>query len=404
MHPRFAPRVNQFSLLFLLASAHLLLDSIATLIQPLWPELERDLTLSAGQMLAAYVLWTLTTNVAQIGFAYWGDRHPAQWLIFAGPLVTLLALATLGWATSLGSLSLRLLLGGLGVAAFHPEAAMLAGACLPENRSRAMSIFAVGGAIGQAAGPWYSGLVTVHWGVRALAWTIPWGVLCIACVASFVRCAGPKLATRPTVTRHAPSVSRSPRYLDVGLMCLVGTLRVLPVAGIPLALAYALDARHAAPDQIGGVQALFLANMGLGGIFCAAWVHRGRERLVLWLLPLLAAPAVLSCGWAEAWTLNLAVAVAGLLLGTAMPVLISYAQQLLPHAPRLASSLTMGLTWGLGGGLVAATMSVSNSHGRPQAAFVVFAFASVVSSLVCFTLPRLGPTNEPTATHAETTN
>ena len=49
--------------------------------------------------------------------------------------------------------------GGLGVAAYHPEAAALAGSSTPGQRSRAMSIFATGGFLGQSIAPYYSGAI-----------------------------------------------------------------------------------------------------------------------------------------------------------------------------------------------------------------------------------------------------
>jgi FSR family fosmidomycin resistance protein-like MFS transporter len=97
-------------------------------------------------------------------------------MLWAGPLVSIVALSAVGWVNSLPALCALLVLGGLGIAAFHPEAAALAGACSPENRSRAMSLFAVGGYFGQTIGPIYSGVLTTRWGMPALAWSVIWGI------------------------------------------------------------------------------------------------------------------------------------------------------------------------------------------------------------------------------------
>src|SRR5262249_10118808 len=136
----------------------------------------RSLALEDGSIQWAYVLWGLATSVSQLGFGYWGDRRPRGWLLWAGPAVGLLCLSLIGLAPDLASLSTLLVLGGLGIAAFHPEAAALAGSCAPNDRSRAMSVFAVGGYLGQAAGPIYSGVVTTHFGLEALVWSLGWGL------------------------------------------------------------------------------------------------------------------------------------------------------------------------------------------------------------------------------------
>jgi FSR family fosmidomycin resistance protein-like MFS transporter len=82
------------------------------------------------------------------------------------------------------------------------------------------------------------------------------------------------------------------------------------------------------------------------------------------------------------------VGVAGVLLGATMPILISYGQQMLPEGQRTASSITMGVTWGLGGMIVAATMAACNRMHRPELAFATFAVACLLSSLLCAWLPE----------------
>jgi FSR family fosmidomycin resistance protein-like MFS transporter len=136
---------GRISLLLLLFLAHGLVDTFASLIQPLWPDLQGTLALDAGAIQWAYVTWSLATSVSQLFFGYWGDRYRRRWLIWAGPALGVICLSCIGLVHSLATLNVLLVVGGLGIAAFHPEAAALAGASTPGNRSRAMSLFAVGG-------------------------------------------------------------------------------------------------------------------------------------------------------------------------------------------------------------------------------------------------------------------
>ena len=57
--------------------------------------------------------------------------------------------------------------------------------------------------------------------------------------------------------------------------------------------------------------------------------------------------------------------VCGLLLGVVSPVLIGYGQRLLPEGQRLASAITMGVSWGIGGLIVSALVGTLNYVGRP---------------------------------------
>jgi MFS family permease len=99
----------------------------------------------------------MTTSVSQFWFGLYGDRFPSRWLLWAGPLAAVVCLGGIGLTQSPLVLAMLLTVAGLGIAAFHPEAAALAGSCAPEHRSRAMSIFTMGGFLGQATGPIYSG-------------------------------------------------------------------------------------------------------------------------------------------------------------------------------------------------------------------------------------------------------
>ena len=375
--------------LLFLTLLHGLVDAFAATIQPLWPDLQRGLRLDDGAIGWAFVLWNLATSVSQLVFGYWGDRYRGTWLLWVGPAVGVLCVSLIGLARSFESLGVLLLIGGLGIAAFHPEAAALAGSCAPGNRSRALSVFAVGGYLGQAFGPIYSGAITTRSGSLAtLAWSPTWGLAVLLLLLLGLR----RLPHPEAAKRAGPAVSLRTLFRGkeqaVGLILMIGTLRVLPAMGVPLALAFALKAKGETNTQVGIAQAVFMLGIGLGNLACAAFVHRERERRVLWMFPLLVAPCLLLCPVAGPWPLLIVLGVGGLLLGATMPILIGHGQELLRDGQRVASSLTMGVTWGLGGVLVAATMSLCNRAHRPELAFAVFALACVVSSGLCAGLAR----------------
>ncbi len=101
----------------------------------------------------------------------------------------------------------------------------------------------------------------------------------------------------------------------------------------------------------------------------------------------MAAPLLAIMIVASGWTLVVLVGTCGLLLGVTMPVYISYGQQLLPHGQRVASSITMGVSWGIAGGLVAGAIWIFNSFDALSSIFGVFAAASLASSLLSHLLP-----------------
>lgn len=377
----------RLSALVLLMLAHGLVDAFASLIQPLWPDLQRGLDLDAGAIQWAYLTWNLANSVSQLLFGYWGDRYRRRWLIWAGPAIAMLCLGSIGLVDSLTMLNVLLVVGGLGIAAFHPEAAAMAGASTPGNRSRAMSLFAVGGFLGQATGPIYSGVVSTQFGMPALALSIPMGLAALGLLGLGLG----RVPEEPEAPRGGhpiawPEILRG-RGQGLVLVLLIGMLRVLPAMGVPLALAFMLKGRGDSNEQIGLAQSIFLAGIGGGNLGCALFVRRASERRILWSLPLPLALLLAIVPSTRFGFLLINLGVAGLFLGATMPILVSYGQQLLPEGRRTASSITMGVTWGLGGLIVATTMAACNRVHRPELAFAAFAVACLASSLLCAWLP-----------------
>jgi FSR family fosmidomycin resistance protein-like MFS transporter len=175
----------------------------------------------------------------------------------------------------------------------------------------------------------------------------------------------------------------------VWLLLSAGTLRVVAAAGAPIAVSYWLATKNSPKAEIGLVQSAFMAGIGLGGLVCAASVRPRTERLALWLIPLFSVPFLWAMPRLDGLALKGAAGASGLSLGIALPVFISYGQQLLPKSQRVASSLTMGVSWGMGGVLVAALIEVCDRRQSFDGAFVLFGIAVIGSSLLCGCLPRV---------------
>ena len=379
--------------LLLLTLIHALVDAFAAMVQPLWPDLQTSLAINDVTMQGLFVLWNLANSVSQLAFGYWGDRVRGRWMVWSGTALAVVGMSSLGLARSVPALGGLLVLSGLGVAAFHPEAAALAGATAPRDRARAMSLFSVGGYVGIAFGSYYSGWLTTRHGLPALVWSIPGGLALLAVLFVSMRHNRPPAAhpASPATLRPPPvplATLLHDRGRTVGLVLLIGILRTLPMTGVPLAMAYLIKARGGSNDQIGLIQSIFTIGVGAGSLGCAVLLREVHERRALWSLPVLASPLLLACPFLRPAGLAGCVLGLGLFLGAAIPILTSYGQLLLHDAQRVASALTMGVTWGLGGVFVAALMAALNHIGRPDLAFPVFAAASFASGALCVGLPH----------------
>jgi FSR family fosmidomycin resistance protein-like MFS transporter len=85
---------------------------------------------------------------------------------------------------------------------------------------------------------------------------------------------------------------------------------------------------------------------------------------------------------------SICAAAAGFALGVTFPLLVSCGQQLLPRGQRIASGLTMGVTWGLASPVAISTIDLFERWRQPAASFYVFAGLAAASSLMCLALAR----------------
>jgi MFS transporter, FSR family, fosmidomycin resistance protein len=384
-----APRAAHVgvAMLVTLTLVHALVDAFASSVQPLWPSFQRDLKLPDGSIQWVIIAWSLTTSTSQLFFGYLGDRHSGRWLLWAGPLLGIACMGCVGLANSVWTLGLLVVLGGLGVAAFHPEAAATAGLLVPEARSRSMSIFVTGGFLGQAIGPLGSGWISENYGLGRLTWNLAWGLGLLALLRPA------RLHVPHTSTHHShPPVSISwlltNRGRELAALMGAGLLRVLPAGGTPLALAFWLESMGKGNDVIGLNQSVFFLGIGLGGLGCALVARPSQERQLLWLLPLLAVPVLALIPNVGPGIVLLCSFGVGLTVGLGLPVFTSYGQLLLPEGQRIASSITMGVTWGLGGVIAPSLIAYCQRAGHIEWPFYAFALTALGAGFAGMALPR----------------
>ncbi|HIA64360.1 MAG TPA: MFS transporter [Planctomycetaceae bacterium] len=396
------PARTVIQILLLLCLAHFTVDIIATTILPLLPSMEDQMGLQREGFLYGYIIWRITDTCGQMVFGFLGDRYRIRFIIWAGPLLAFLCFSVIGYVESPAVMVTLLVLGGIGIAAFHPECAATAGNLSPDNRSRFMAMFALSGYLGQSIGPLYAGSISDALTLQGLTWNFAWGLPILLIVTLGLRRTHTKLETQiaaPVKTSPLPPAPLPKRELC--LLFTSGIFRVMPALGIPIVLSYLLADSGFSDMDKGAVASFFMAGLGIGGISCALGIGRNHQRLILWLPPLLATIPVIAIGAVDMqpWIrltnglslgpIHILALTIGVLQGIAMPVFISFAQQLMPDRQRLASSLTMGVTWGTATLIFYAAFSIFKSNENEQWIFWFFGAACLICARTSFLLRPL---------------
>lgn len=362
--------------LALLAFAHFTIDAYSSFFSPLLPLLVVKLHLSLTQVGGLVALAAVSSSFAQPLWGWISDRLHRPWFVAFGPVVAATFLSGVGLAPSYAALVALLMLGGLGVSAFHPQAAVLAGE-LGERRSLPMSIFITGGTLGFALGPLFAVTVASRFGLEH-TWlaAAPGLVLATGLLAWFTR-----VKARPRTGAGRPALAElRPVLRPLALLYVVVVCRSAVSYGFMTFLPIHLHARGY-PIALGGMLTTAYLAMGAVGGFLGGWLadHWGGRRVVI--LSFVGATPLYFGFILLPDAAGLVSLVAGsLVLQASLPVNVVLGQELSPRHSSVISSLLMGAAWGVGALLVSPAGAVADHLGLRVA----------LTSLASLTLLGLG--------------
>lgn len=384
--------------LALLSFGHFTIDAYSSFFSPLLPLLVVKLDLNLTLVGSLVALSSLASSMAQPLFGLISDRMRHPWFVGVGPLVAAVFISSLGLAPSYGVLVALLLCGGLGVAAFHPQAASLAGE-VSSKRGMAMALFVTGGTLGFSMGPLLAVATVQTFGLeRSWVAAVP-GVV----IALFMMSWLPKVrpARRPEVERPRLAELR-PVLRPLVLLYFAVATRSAVSYGFMTFLPLHLTSRGYSLAQAGGMVSIYLLFGALGG-FLGGWLADrwgGRRVVVASFLggtPLFFAflflpdPASFVC-----------LVVGSFVLQTSLPVNVVMGQELSPRHASTISSLLMGAAWGLGALLISPIGALADARGLHAALFAL-AFVLLAGLLVALALPRVPRTLADELAHTAST-
>ncbi|MBU1012600.1 MAG: MFS transporter, partial [Bacteroidetes bacterium] len=125
-------------------------------------------------------------SIIQPLFGYAADKFSKPWLLSIGMLLAGFGLGMTGLCKNYQLIMMLAIISGIGIAAYHPEAARLVNFAAGNQKNTAMSIFGVGGTIGFAVGPLLITASLLQWGLRGtLILILPVSIMAIFMTTQF---------------------------------------------------------------------------------------------------------------------------------------------------------------------------------------------------------------------------
>ena len=383
-----------YSVLAGISSAHMLNDMMQSLIVTIYPLLQGEFHLNFIEIGIITLTFQLTASLLQPLVGALTDKYPLPYATPVGMCFTLSGVLLMSFAPGYLSLLLAVALIGCGSSVFHPQSSQAARAASGGRYGLAQSLFQIGGNLGQALGPLLVAVVVLRYGEHG-RWHMAWfglaALLAIVILLQVSRWYSHHLDLR--VAKHKRSVRRYPAQVvrqTIGVLLILMFSKFFYLASISSYYEFFLIDRFKLPAHTAAyLLGIFLFAVALGVLIGGPLGdHIGRKR-VIWFSILGCAPFTLALPYSNlGWTVVLSVII-GLVLSSAFPAIIVYAQDMLTHRIGMVSGLFYGFSFGLGG-LGAAVMGVLADHFGIVFVYKVCAFLPLLGLFAAF-LPDVRP-------------
>jgi MFS transporter, FSR family, fosmidomycin resistance protein len=346
------PDITVLPIIAAIAVCHMLNDLMQSLIPAIYPLLKGELALSFGQIGLITFVFQGTGSILQPIVGMVTDRRPLPYSLPFGMGLTLAGLVVLAHAHSFALVLVAVMLVGMGSSVFHPDSSRIARLAAGKRKGFAQSVFQVGGNAGSSLGPLLAAFIVVPFGQISLEWF--GGVALVGMVILWFvgRWYAGEGMVRMTAARARAVGNVLPaatvRFALIVLIMLMFSKFVYLGSYSSYYTFYLIEHFNLSVPQAQFYLFVFLASVAVGTIIGGPIGDRIGRKRVIWVSILGVAPlslAIPHVGFEATVVLS---SLAGMILASAFPAMVVYAQDLLPTKTGTIAGLLFGLAFGMG--------------------------------------------------------
>jgi FSR family fosmidomycin resistance protein-like MFS transporter len=353
------------TVLFAVSFSHMLNDVMQSLLAAIYPMLKHDYTLTFWQIGLLTMAFQLTASLLQPFIGYFTDKHPIRYSTTIGMGSTFIGLVMLAYASSYAGLIVGAACVGIGSAIFHPESSRIARLASGGRHGFAQSLFQLGGNLGTALGPLLAAFIVLPRGQQSIAW---FGAIALVGMAILWKVSewGASARENGSNQLRAAGLIHSRQRTAVALTVLALLVFSKNIYMASLTSYYTFYAIHRFGVSVQASQLMLFAFLGacaagtiLGGVFG----DRFGPKTVIWFSILGCLPFTLALPYADLnWTIALSVVI-GLILSSAFPAIVVFAQELVPGRVGMIAGIFFGFAFGMAGIGAAVLGIVADARG-----------------------------------------
>jgi len=386
-----------FKVLIILSLSHCLNDLLQSVISAVYPLFKDDLALSFAQIGLITLVYQMSASVFQPIMGLYFDKHPSAWSLPIGMSSTFTGMLCLAFAHTLTWVLISVSLIGFGSSVLHPEASRLTSMASGGKRGLAQSLFQVGGNLGGSLGPLLVALIVAPYGRENIALFAIIAFMAILVMMPVCLWYKRRLQQIKMEEQAAPKHVKMPlpkrtTLFAIGILLILIFSKYVYMASLTSYYTFYLIEKFGITVQDSQYYLfIFLLATAAGTLLGGPIGDKIGRRYVIWISILGAAPFTLFMPHVDlVWTVMLSFC-AGMVLASAFPAILLYAQELLPYKLGLISGLFFGLAFGIAGIASAVLGDMADTYGI-ETVYKVCAYMPLLG-LVTFFLPDLKKIN-----------
>ena len=380
-----------YSILFSISFAHLLNDLLQSVIPAAYPILKDSFELSFTQIGLITLSYQLAASILQPFVGFYTDKHPQPYSQMIGMVFTASGIVLLSYAWSFPIVLVSVILVGIGSSIFHPEASRVSFLASGGKRGLAQSIFQIGGNTGTAIGPLLVAWIVVPNGQRYIIWFTIVAVLAIGVLSHIAKWYTNHInlaSKKKIIMENLPNLSQGRIVASVIILLVMIFSKYFYIASISSYFTFYLIEKFGLSVQDAQFHLfLFLLAVAAGTLLGGPLGDKFGRKYIIWFSVLGAAPFTLLLPHADLlWTTVLSIII-GVIISSAFPAIIVYAQELLPKKLGMVSGLFYGFAFGMGG-LGSALLGNLADHTSIEHVYNICAYLPLIGVIAWF-LPNL---------------
>jgi FSR family fosmidomycin resistance protein-like MFS transporter len=343
---------TEFTVLGAISFSHFLNDMMQSLILAIYPLLKGTFDLNFTQIGLITLTYQVTASILQPVVGFYTDKHPKPYSLAIGMSCTLIGLLALAFASNYPTVLLAAALVGTGSSIFHPESSRIAKLASGKRHGLAQSIFQVGGNAGSAIGPLLAAWVIIPHGQHAVGWFSLVALLAIVVLVQIGRWYRTHQLAQAARRKSKPptALPRATVLRGVSVLLVLVFSKFFYLTSLSSYYTFYLMSKFHLPVQAAQHYLfLFLAAVAAGTILGGPIGDRIGRRKVIWGSILGVVPFTLllpHVGLTATATLSVII---GIVLASAFPAIVVYAQELMPNKTGTVAGLFYGFAFGMGG-------------------------------------------------------